>query len=267
MRSILGVMCVLMFVACGGDDDDAGSKADAGDKDHDHGKGDTDHDDADDDDGPVREVQCTDQSVMMLSLFDVPAAGKVREEGSGDDFVTFIDATGGGMTATQSYVYARFTDKGLEKLDLTDEDAFKSTKWDIAFRRYIIRLNSGVSGPGDVKGGRTAPNTKFADLKDVPDGIELRTEEYFQGDSCEFIPDGSGLPGAPASALASFWSYKMCLEMTKNVYILELPKGKHVKLEVLAYYDLANQKLCDETGQINIPSNAGNIRVQWSYLD
>src|ERR1700755_386679 len=148
MRSILGVMCVLLFVACGGDDDDADSKADAGD--HDHGESDSDHDDADDD-GPVREVQCTDQSVMMLSLFDVPATGKIREEGTGDDFVTFIDATGGGMTPTQSYVYARFTDKGLEKLDLDDESAFESTKWDIAFRRYIIRLNSGVSGPGDVK--------------------------------------------------------------------------------------------------------------------
>jgi hypothetical protein len=253
MRSIVGVLCVLMFVACGDDDgsDSKGETSDAG-----------DHDEAE----MLREVTCTDQSVSALMLFDVPAAGKIREEGSGDDFVTFIDATGGGMNATQSYVYAKFTSKGLEKLDITDEEAFESLDWQIAFRRYVIRLNSGVSGPGAVRGGRTAPATQFADLSEVPEDLELRTEEYFTSDSCEFVSDGSGI-GAPATALASFWTYKSCLQMTKNVYVLELPKKKHVKLEVLAYYSLENQKLCDETGEIGIPSGAGNIRMQWSFLD
>jgi hypothetical protein len=252
MRFIVGVLCVLMSAACG-DDDASNSKADAGDHAH-------------DEPAKIREVPCTDQSVSALMLFDEPASGKIREEGQNSDFVSFVDATGGGMEATESYVYARFTSKGLEKLDLTDEDAFKSTAWEIAFRRYIIRLNSGVSGPGDVRGGRTAPATQFADLDAVPENLELRTEEYFTGDNCEFVSDGSGI-GGPATALASYWNYKSCLQMTKNVYVLELPKKKHVKLEVLAYYTLDNQKLCDQTGQINYPSGAGNVRLQWAFLD
>jgi hypothetical protein len=254
MRFIVGVLCVLFFAGCG-DDSSTDTHADAGTAKSEHDKP-----------AMLREVPCTDQSVSTLMLFDAPATGKIREEGSGDDFVTFVDATGGGMEATQSYVYARFTSKGLEKLDLTDEDAFTSADWDVAFRRYVIRLNSGVSGPGDVRAGRTAPATQFADLAEVPANLELRTEEYFTPDSCEFVSDGSGI-GAPATALASFWSYKSCLQMTKNVYVLELPKAKHVKLEVLAYYSLENQKQCDETGQISIPSGAGNIRVQWAFLD
>jgi hypothetical protein len=258
MRSILGVLCVLLVVGCGGDDSSDTEANDAGD--HDHEKG--DHDEPE----MLREVPCTDTSVSTLMLFDEPATGKIREEGKGDEFVTFIDATAGGMNATQSYVYARFTEKGLEKVDITDEDAFESTGWQIAFRRYVIRLNSGVSGPGDIRGGRTAPMTQFADLKDVPDDLELRTEEYFTSESCEFVSDGSGI-GAPATALASFWTYKSCLQMTKNVYVISLPKKKFVKLEVLAYYSPDNQKRCDETGEIGIPSGAGSIRIRWAFLD
>lgn len=256
MRSILGVLCVLIGVGCGDEAwDSTGSDA----AEQDHAKG------AHDKPAMLREVPCTDTSVTTLMLFDELSTGKIREEGSGDEFVSFIDATGGGMNATQSYVYTRFSGKGLEKLPLTDEDAFASLDWEIAFRRYVIRLNSGVSGPGDVRGGRTAPMTQFADLSEVPANLELRTEEYFIGDNCEYVSD-SGI-GAPATALASYWSYKSCLQMTKNVYVLELPKGKHVKLEVLAYYSLENQKLCDETGQIGLPSGAGNIRVRWAFLD
>jgi hypothetical protein len=257
MRSILGLLCVLIGVGCG--DDPTNSKgSDAGEQDHANG--------AHDKPAMLREVPCTDTSVSRLMLFDELSTGKIREEGSADEFVSFVDATGGGMNATQSYVYARFSAKGLEKLPLTDEDAFTSVDWEIAFRRYVIRLNSGVSGPGDVRGGRTAPMTQFADLANVPANLELRTEEYFTGDSCEFVSDGSGI-GAPATALASYWFYKSCLQMSKNVYVLELPKGKHVKLEVLAYYSLENQKLCDETGEIGSPSGAGNIRVRWAFLD
>jgi hypothetical protein len=238
MRYVLGVLCVLMWVGCGDDSSSDSKGSDAGEQDHAQG----DHDKP----AMLREVPCTDTSFKTLMLFDELAAGKIREEGSGDEFVSFVDATAGGMSTTQSYVYARFTSKGLEKLPLTDDDAFTSLDWQIAFRRYVIRLNSGVSGPGDVRGGRTAPMTQFADLSKVPADLELRTEEYFIGDNCE---------------------YKSCLQMTKNVYVLELPKGKHVKLEVLAYYTLENQKLCDETGQTALPSGAGNIRVRWAFLD
>jgi hypothetical protein len=176
MRSIVGVLCVLMLVACGDDSSDPSKDPSDGD-DGDHVAG--DHDKP----AMLREVACTDASFTELMLFDEPAAGKIREEGSGDQFVTFIDATGGGMNASQSYVYARFTTKGLAKVDITDDDAFESTDWDIALRRYVIRLNSGVSGPGDVRGGRTAPMTQFADLDEVPSNLELRTEEYFTGDT------------------------------------------------------------------------------------
>jgi hypothetical protein len=116
-----------------------------------------------------------------------------------------------------------------------------------------------------VTAARTAPMTKFPDLQAVPENLEHRTEEYFIGDDCEFVADGSGLI-APATALASFWSYQSCVQMTKNVYVLALPDERHVKLEVLAYYTPENQRICDETGKVPMPSGGGNMRLRWDFL-
>ena len=49
-------------------------------------------------------------------------------------------------------MYAKFTANGLVKLDtLSDMTALDSMDWDIAFRRYVVRINSGFSGPSCEK--------------------------------------------------------------------------------------------------------------------
>jgi HmuY protein len=205
----------------------------------------------------------------MLRLSSTPNTDRIAEEPAAPGtFQTYIDATAGGTNTAKGFIYARFTDQGLKPVAISDEDAFTSLAWDIAFRRYVIRLNSGVSGPGDVTGARTRAKTEFASVNSVPDNLEYRTEEYFTGDNCDFVNDGSGI-GAPATALASFWSYSACLAMTHNVYVVSLkePKQRHVKLEVLAYYNPESQAVCDETGEVPMPSGAGNIRIKWAFLD
>jgi len=258
MRIIAFALCLGWVVGCG---DDGGESSPQ--EEHDAGE----HDREGEHDGEaLREVACTDQSISQLMLFDKVASGRIREEGEGgDDFTTYIDATAGGLQVSESFVYARFTEDGLKKVEISDEDAFESEAWDIAVRRYVIRLNSGVSGPGDVTAGRTAPNTKFADLSEVPANIEFRTEEYFTEDGCEYIAHTSGI-GAPATALSSFWSYMSCVQMTKNVYVVKLANERHVKLEVLSYYTPDVQKVCDETNVAPMPSGAGNVRIRWAFL-
>jgi hypothetical protein len=215
------------------------------------------------------EVTCVDQSITMLDLFDTVAPGVITEEGTtAGEFSTHIDATAGvmpgGTMPTQGFVYARFTDTGLEKVDISDEDAFASTDWDIAFRRYVIRLNSGVSGPSCVTGARTAPGTLFADLTAVPEGLTQRVEEYF-GASCEYVTtDGVG---SPSTALSSYYEYASCLQMNDNVYVVTRADGRHVKLEMLSYYTPENQTMCNETGAFTPPSGAGNMRIRWAFLD
>ncbi len=211
-------------------------------------------------------VNCIDESISMLDLFDTVSPAAITEEGTtSGEFLTLIDATGGGFMPTQAFVYARFTDTGLVKVDITDEDALDSTEWDISFRRFIIRLNSGVSGPSCVTGARTAAGTTFDALTAVPDGLSYRTEIYF-GATCDLVPDGSGL-GSPATALSSYWTYEMCVQMTQNVYVVQTAAGRHVKLQVIGFYPTDIQATCDATGTVPMPSMGGNIRIRWAFLD
>ena len=210
-------------------------------------------------------VTCQDESIQQLALFSDPSPDAITDESvESDRFRNLIDSRGGGFAPTQSYVYARFTEQGLEKVNISDEDAFTSTDWDIAVRRFVLRINSGVSGPSCVQAARTAPGTTFESVTTVPDGLDFRTEAYFT-ETCSFVAD-SGI-GSPATAMISFWSYQACVEMTGNVFVIALADGRHVKLEVLSYYEPANQTTCNTTQMVPIPSGSGNFRIQWAFID
>lgn len=230
-----------------------------------------------------RVVACQEASFTELALKQQPAPdGKITDESEANEapegvFVTHIDATGGGVTPSQSYVYARFTEAGLEQVDISDDDALASTDWDIAFRRFVIRLNSGYSGPSCVTSVRAARGDDeapigFDGVTEAPaDGYE--SESYFVEDplsgECEFLADLSGLPSSPGTLLSSYWLYSEagCVSMTSDVFALALRDGRHVKLEVLSYYSPENQEACDTGGSPGSPSGSGNIRIKWAYLD
>jgi hypothetical protein len=210
-------------------------------------------------------VTCTDQSVQQLALFRPVNAANIGNVAASDGFTTTVDATAGGLSPSRSFVYAKFTAQGLERVGVGDEDAFNSMDWDIAFRRYVIRLNSGISGPSCVIAARTATGTSFDSVTSVPSGLDFRTEEYFTA-TCDFVPDGSGL-GGPGTALQSFWEYPNCVKMTKNVFVIKLADGRHVKLRVDAYYNSTEQLRCDTVGGMpSANSGAANYTLRWAFL-
>ncbi len=104
------------------------------------------------------EPLCSDEQIRDLALSDEASGGPIAEEGTeAGVFISHVDATAGGFNGTDGYTYARFTETGLVPVDLSDEQSLESTDWDIAARRLSLRLNSGVSGPSCVTGGRTVP--------------------------------------------------------------------------------------------------------------
>ena len=215
---------------------------------------------------PATEVPCQDESIQELGLFRAPNAATITNTATTGGFLTQIDATAGGATPTRSYVYVRFTEAGLERVDVGDEAAFTSTGWDMAMRRFVVRLNSGVSGPSCVTARRAAPALSFDEIDTLPT-TPARVEEYMTpAPACALVSDGSGLPGSPGVALQSFWEYPGCVKMTGNVYVVSLADGRHVKLQVLSYYSLANQLLCDTESRVNMPSGSGALRIKWAFL-
>ncbi len=212
-------------------------------------------------------VACEDEIILDLNLQASAAPGDATST-YGTYWTSLVDGTAGGFNANppHSYVYFRFGDSGLEKANLSDEQALVSTDWDIAFRRYVVRINSGNSGPSCVSAARVVGVT-FEDLVDVPANAVFHKDEFYTPD-CTLEGDGSGLQGSPSTALSGFWSYPGCVQMTGNVYIVELAAGRHVKLEVLRYYNQTAQDECQTTDSVTTsPSGSGSYEIRWDFID
>lgn len=270
MRSLLAcaVLCGLAF-GCG--DDDATPMEDAGVPEDDAGM---ETMDAGTDSGPPpvtcepHELTCVDEHITGLGLLEDANPATIANEALGDGlFRSTIDTSAGGMSPTLSYVYARFADAGLEKVELDDLDALEDTTWELAVRRYVARVSSGVSGPGCVTVQRTMPGTEIETLTALPSELSPVREEEYLSESCAVVPDTSGI-GGPATALSSFWTYASCVQMTGNVYVLTLGNGRHVAIEFETYYTPSVQEACDSTGSLpGGPSGSGNMQILWRFLD
>jgi hypothetical protein len=121
-------------------------------------------------------VKCSDEAILGLNLQKDITKGLIGNTADGAGWLTTVDATAGGafVPDPESATYGKFTDQGLTKVMISDEQSLDSVDWDIAFRRYVIRINSGNSGPSCVKGAKiatgevnfdkitvTPPNTMF----------------------------------------------------------------------------------------------------------
>ena len=213
-------------------------------------------------------VACADQIILAMNLQADPAPGLITNTADAAGWTSKIDATAGGaFTSTpHSYVYGKFTDQGLTKVSLADQDSLDSMEWDIAFRRYVVRVNSADSGPSCVQGARVPGAAKYEDVTKMPDALSYHTDDYFTP-SCDIIADGTGLPDSPATALSSYWTYPGCVQMTDHVFVVALADGRHVKLIVDDYYAPAAQDQCDTTGAIPM-SNTGsaNFVIRWQFI-
>lgn len=59
-------------------------------------------------------------------------------------------------TSATDFVYVSLEDDGRI---VQVANPATSTEWDIAFRRYLVKVNGGVGGPGDVAAASVGPNT------------------------------------------------------------------------------------------------------------
>lgn len=206
---------------------------------------------------------CMEESISQLGFRTEINTGTIRTEGE----LTVIDATAGGRMPSESYLYARFTEHGLVKVEIDDERSLTSTDWDIAFRRGNIRLNSGVSGPSCVEGTEAPEGVTYESLTRVPStGITFRPESYFTPIHCYYVTDGSGA-GFPGTVLSGYRRLTSCVQMTGEVYLIRLRDDRVVKFQVRSYYHPAVQAICDSGGDIPDSDNgAATYRVRWAFI-
>ncbi len=181
---------------------------------------------------------CIDDMILDLSLHDDKTNnGAVTTEADGDDFVTTVDANAGGSSnaSNRAWVYFRFDADGTAKVETDDESALESSEWHVAMRRFIVRLNSGDSGPSCVSAAELSRQS-YADVASVPDGAEFAVEDFYD-DSCAIQEDDSGLPGSPDVALGSWWTYTDAIEPTLVPFLVQVEDGRVLKLVIEGYDD------------------------------
>ncbi|MBL9039260.1 MAG: HmuY family protein [Archangium sp.] len=208
---------------------------------------------------------CLEESSTELEYKTTISTGAVSTvPGTSGTFVSTIDARAGGINPTESFIYVHFTSTGLASVAINDAQAMTSTDWDLAFRRTIVRANSGHGGPSCVQVAK-APEGVTLNLVTSASGLQFRPENFYSG-SCELISDGSGL-GTPNVALAPYFRLQSCLQMTGNVFVLKLADGRHVKLQITRYYGASGaQEACDLQGSAPPSSDAAVFTVRWAFL-
>ncbi len=207
-------------------------------------------------------VPCEDEMILDLGLVGgTVSSGAVGNIVDGADWITTLDATAGGIVDAPNnpWTYLRFTDAGLEQVELDDLQALESESWHIAAKRFGVRINSGSSGPGCVSVATLEGD--YAAVDALPDDATLRTEAFYDG-SCSILDDGSGA-GGPNYALTPWWFYPGCVGVTYVPFVLELDDGRLVKFMVESYYE-SGQTECNDTGAMG--SGSANFTWRWSFL-
>ena len=210
-------------------------------------------------------VACIDQTIDQLRLFPAVNPAMVTTESKGGGvFESRIDARAGTVNPTMSFVYVRFGADTLEKVAIGDEQAFESMDWDVAFRRYIIRDNSGASGPSCVEAAESG--APFTSLATVPAALGFEKDIFLEPPACMATGPLNEL-GGPLTAISTFYNYINCLTMTGEVFVIKLRDGRHVAMEVLAYYPKNVQDACNSTGSLPMGSSGGGqFHIRWKLI-
>ena len=211
------------------------------------------------------EPSCVDSLILDLSLHDdMVSSATVSSSQDGSDWISGVDASAGGYqnAANNPWVYVRFTDDGLERVDIDDETALESMDWDMALRRFIIRLNGGDSGPSCV-GAASLLEGDYSSIDAVPEGIIFAPDQYYTSD-CTIINDSSGLPNSPQVVLGTWWEYPGCVKTTGIPQLIQLANGRVLKLVVETYYGLG-QEDCNTNGTPG--EYSGQIQLRWQFLN
>lgn len=217
----------------------------------------------------AREVPCQAEMAVDLPVHDAVSTGSFVSSVAGNDWVVDVDATAGGFIESNDnpWLYGRFTDTGLEKVEITDLDAFTDTGWHIAFHRFRVRLNGGSGGPSCVAAAPYPEKTYDALTPDDEAGGDFAEDAYYDA-SCAFVTDAPEDPnapeGIPLTALNGWWEYPDCVATTGTPFLVRLDTGRILRFEVLRYYGIGQDE-CNANGTMG--GDAARIQIQWAFLN
>lgn len=130
----------------------------------------------------------------------------------------------------EAWVYFDFQAQG----EVTPEQPEADPSWDLAFQRFRIKINGGVSGPGGV---RVAILTGMA-----LDDMTLAPASGYVEDADDTEDDDDADPDYAFEREDGWYAYdpsSHTLSPRPKVYVVATADGEHFALELLGYYDEA----------------------------
>jgi hypothetical protein len=178
---------------------------------------------------------CSATLKQVLSLVDGVSTANVAilSESSGERTL-FVDAVAGGLDAKDKYPWVYVSLSTGQAVGLTDPQALTSTAWDLAFKRNLIRTNSGDSGPGHGGAIRIALAWDRVDRSTLGDKT-LPIENWFDANCMLELGD----TGEIITTFNSWDEYDEAthvLTPADAVYITAAADGTLYKLAILDYY-------------------------------
>ena len=138
------------------------------------------------------------------------------------EVTTVIDATAGGARATEPHDHTYFSFADNDVVPITDIEAKTSLDWQIAFKRYDVVLNGGVSGPGNVRGYNV-----HADYEEP-----LENEVLSDITMIDMPEDESFSLDSSAEALDQWYAYDFVthvISASGNAYEIRTADGQYAK--------------------------------------
>jgi hypothetical protein len=187
--------------------------------------------------------------VRLIDKVSMGGVTVTKDPGGQDIYTAQVDATAGGSMKYGENPFIYMDLIGQKKVELTDVQAQNSGAWDIAFKRWQIKINSGDSGTSNVTVARV-PDKNLDEVTAAPAGPYL-ADTYFDAD-CKFTADPIGGIGTVLSDWYEYESGTNRLKPIKEVLVFPRRDGHgHIKLQLLSYYQ---------------GSTSGNFTMTWSFL-
>lgn len=194
---------------------------------------------------PEVAMRCQNKMADEWPFVKTPSTGAVQVTVTDGVSEATIDAAAGGSANAKRNAFVYLDLDAGQKVAVDDFAAFSDTTWELAFKRVVIRSNSGDSGLGSVKVGKLS-KAKFEDIKIFPPGIELKTDISLSP-TCVVLTDPIGTPRTVFNDLnptnptgsESWYEYGGASGITPaqgDIYILsDSDKGKSYKMQILSW--------------------------------
>jgi hypothetical protein len=179
---------------------------------------------------------CSGALKQSLSLVDeVSTATVATLDEVGSERTLYVDASAGGIDGQDQHPWVYLSLATGKAVAVSDLDALSQTSWDLAFKRFLVRTNSGDSGPG--QGGAIRIALPWDQVESATLGSKaVPVEEWFDADCMLQVDMATMELITTFSGWSEYDDVNHVLSAADVVFIVKSAAGELYKLQILDYY-------------------------------